>query len=215
MKHYPIEDWADFERGRVSEKTNVAMKNHLATGCKECLKARSMWHTAIELARQEGRYAPPADIVRAAKSSFRLARPEKSSHWLAAMADVVFDSFRQPLAEGVRSSRELARQMLYKYGSTTVHIRVEHEAGGDRYSLVGQILDTKYPEQPVKNVAVRLRTTGEESSKMRTNDFGEFHFEVEALDQVGIEIGRQFRVFVPIAGAKGISASPPKAGNEN
>ena len=215
MKHYSIEDWADFERGHAADKKAAAMEQHLADGCRECAKARTMWQAVIQLAQNEGKYAPPNDAVRSVKSAFALARPEKSAHWVTAVAEAVFDSFRAPVLEGVRSTRTGARQMLYQHGNKSVHIRVQHEAGEQKYSLVGQILDVKNPERPVKNVPVRIRTTAEHSSDMRTNNFGEFHFEVDASDQVGIEIGRQFRFFVPLAESKGLGKAKPNPQHEN
>jgi hypothetical protein len=215
MNHYSIEDWADFARRSLGPRRIAAMEKHLARGCKECVQARSMWQSVIELASKESSYAPPDDVVRSAKAAFILARPEKKAHWLSAMAEVVFDSFRAPLLEGVRASRAGDRQMLYQHGNKSVHIRVQHDATGDHYSLVGQVLDTKNPERPVRNVPVRLRTPGEKASRMKTNDFGEFHFEVDALDQVGIEIGRQFRVMVPLSLSKGPTKATIKTGNEN
>ena len=214
MTHYSIEDWADFGRRAVTKKREAVMQRHLDSGCKQCGQAQSMWQAVMEAAQQETTFEPPADVVRIAKSAYALARPEKGAHWLTDVANMVFDSFREPLPAGVRASRSQARQIMYKHGSLAVDIRVQPEPGTDRYSLVGQVLDTESPDRPPKPRTVLLRAGNERVSKTRTNQFGEFHFEVAGaeLPSVGIEVGRHMRMFVPLRGGQ---ATKPSRLGEN
>ena len=120
------------------------------------------------------------------------------------MAQMVFDSFRQPLPVGVRSSHAAARQLLYKSGSTTVDIRVEPESGTSRLSLVGQVLDAERPDRSVKDLPVVLRSGQDAQTTSVTNEFGEFQFEIEAEENllVGIQVGDLCSIFLPLRGLK-------------
>lgn len=199
MRHFGTEEWADFERQAVSVQRRKAMQQHLDSGCKPCKDSWVMWQGVIEIAEKEKSCEPPAYLVRAAKSSYELVRPLKNTTWTTQIAELMFDSFRQPLVAGVRSGSAAPRQMLYKSGGMTVDIRWEPEPGTNRLSLVGQLLNSVEPDRIPKNVTVVLRAGSDHFASATTNEFGEFHFEVDAREksQIGIEVGDQFQIILP------------------
>ncbi len=104
--------------------------------------------------------------------------PHKSSYPSGAqIARLVFDSFRQPLPEGIRTVGLRARQLLYQAGRFSVDLRLD--TGPDGAFLVGQVMDSTRPDQRVADVPVTLFRSGIRVSKTVTNMLGEFQSELE------------------------------------
>src|SRR3989449_5449084 len=64
MKHFALEDWADFMREVVEPLQRAAMQRHLDEGCKRCLRAVAVWQSVLDVARQEANNQPPKSAVR-------------------------------------------------------------------------------------------------------------------------------------------------------
>lgn len=215
--HFTTEEWADFERQAVPVQRRKAMNRHLELGCKACRDSWMTWQNVLKIAQNESANEPPAFLVRIAKSSYELVRPLEKASWITQIAELAFDSFRQPLLAGVRSSSGAARQMLYKSGGMTVDIRLEPEAGTSRLSLVGQLLDSEKPDRIPQNVPVFLRAGIGHFASTTTNEFGEFHFEIDSQEksQIGIEVGDKFQILLPHPGLRGASRGKAKARGMN
>lgn len=205
MKHYSTVEWADFERGSITSDQKSAMQIHLESGCKPCSNHLTAWRGVVEIGRKETSCQPPAYVIRNAKGAYQLMRPAPGATWVSNLAQMVFDSFRQPLSVGVRASHSAARQLLYKSGSTTVDIRVESQPGTSRLSLVGQVLDAEMPDRSVKDLPIVLRGDKGTQTTTATNEFGEFHFELEATERllVALQVGDWCNIFLPLYESRG------------
>jgi len=128
-------------------------------------------------------------IPRLDKSSSPSEAPRKGLPLGAQIAKLVFDSFRQPLPEGIRNVGPRARQVLYQAGNFAVDLRLE--SGPDRGSLVGQVLDSTRPDQGVADAPVTLFMSGSRVSKTVTNKVGEFMFEFESPNQLRLLIAME------------------------
>ncbi|PYV09408.1 MAG: hypothetical protein DMG23_10975 [Acidobacteria bacterium] len=187
MNHFAIEDWADFARGLASADRKGAMQMHLDNGCGKCAGVVSLWQEILDLAAGESSYQPPESAVRTIKVSYVLEGLRKTFPRGAQIAKLVFDSFRQPLPEGVRNLGPRARQLLYRAGKFAIDLRLD--SGPDRASLVGQVLDSTRPDQGVADVPVTLFKSRTRVLKTVTNRLGEFHFEFEDPNGLRVWIG--------------------------
>jgi len=187
MNHFAIEDWADFARGLASADRKGAMQMHLDNGCGKCAGVVSLWQEILDLAAGESSYQPPESAVRTIKVSYVLEGLRKTFPRGAQIAKLVFDSFRQPLPEGVRNLGPRARQLLYRAGKFAIDLRLD--SGPDRASLVGQVLDSTRPDQGVADIPVTLFKSRTRVLKTVTNRLGEFHFEIEDPNGLRVWIG--------------------------
>ena len=187
MNHFAIEDWADFARGLASADRKGAMQMHLDNGCGKCAGVVSLWQEILDLAAGESSYQPPESAVRTIKVSYVLEGLRKTFPRGAQIAKLVFDSFRQPLPEGIRNLGPRARQLLYRAGKFAIDLRLD--SGPDRASLVGQVLDSTRPDQGVADVPVTLFKSRTRVLKTVTNRLGEFHFEFEDPNGLRVWIG--------------------------
>ena len=187
MNHFAIEDWADFARGLASADRKGAMQMHLDNGCGKCAGVVSLWQEILDLAAGESSYQPPESAVRTIKVSYVLEGLRKTFPRGAQIAKLVFDSFRQPLPEGVRNLGPRARQLLYRAGKFAIDLRLD--SGPDRASLVGQVLDSTRPDQGVADIPVTLFKSRTRVLKTVTNRLGEFHFEFEDPNGLRVWIG--------------------------
>jgi hypothetical protein len=120
------------------------------------------------------------------KGSSHPEAPRKAPGLGAQIAEMVFDSFRQPLPEGVRNVGPRARQVLCQAGNFAVDLRLD--SGADRGSLVGQVLDSTRPDQGIAGAPVTLFMSESRVSKTVTNKFGEFMFEFASPNQLRLLI---------------------------
>lgn len=177
MKHFVMQEWIDFAREVVPQQQSMAMQKHLDSGCLSCHKLAEMWEPAVDCAEREKSYCPPDAYVRTAKAQFALNRPQQSRSRAISCAELVFDSFAQPVAAGIRNSGSHARQLVFMKGNYSIDMRIEPR--GDRLAIVGQVLDTSRADSGLGDIPVHLL-----AYETTTSRFGEFQFEVERMQNL-------------------------------
>ncbi len=201
MAHFSEQAWADFTRGFGAPEKAQGIQAHIAAGCMNCETARRFWDRVQSLALAESAYAPPENLVRMAKLEFTF-RQERAEEWT--LADVLFDSFSQPLVAGVRSSAAIARQVVYEAEGLTVDLRFERMVPSGKVSAVGQILDSRSPRERVTGAPVVVWTeNGQLVATTTANSYGEFQLEFEARDDLRLtaRVGGR-RVRMPLVNLK-------------
>jgi hypothetical protein len=186
--HFSEEDWLDFARAQSGE-TGTALERHLATGCASCAATLRFWHSVLSVAGREAAYAPPDAAVRQVRARFAFAPPKSLLARAAEAATLMFDSFQQPLAAGVRAAGPSPRQMLYKAGSYVVRLRVEPADGSERLSIVGQVVDDADPARMLGDLAVLVLSGKQTVDRTLTNHLGEFALDPEPADNLRLSVG--------------------------
>ena len=174
MKHYGTAEWLQFLRAQVNSAIREAMERHLDMPCQECSNTLELLRKVEGTAQADSRMEVPENAVRMARAIFSLHKPEQVKLNPRTLARLVFDSFRQPAAAGVRSGRQLARQTLYEAGDYTIDLRLEPDLDPTQVVMVGQIANRVAPEQPPGSVPIVLRGGEGEVGRAVTNEFGEF-----------------------------------------
>jgi hypothetical protein len=188
MKHFATQEWVDFVNHIASNDQQAAMQKHLATGCKRCTEAVSLWQKVSKTAAVEASYQPPQDTVRLAKAAFvtsGLAHTKKESKGLI---EVLFDSFQQPALAGARSVAIGTRQMLYRADPFQIDIQIEPKLGSNRLVITGQLLDLSHPGVIGRDIQVTLSNHRGSTVLAATNQFGEFSGEVENSGDLELSI---------------------------
>ena len=189
MSCYTPEKWVDFVRGTMLPEQTADVERHLHSGCPRCSKASSLWRSLADFAKRQVFYEPPESVVRVVKESFSHALAPKASPGFTLVASLVFDSLRQPRPEGVRRSRRpVPQQLLYAAGDYLVDLRVE--GASKRVILVGQVLRSSKPGEPIPSIPVTLQLGSEPLAKSTSNPFGEFQFEFD------FQAGKNFQLAI-------------------
>ena len=191
MRHFSLEQWIDFARQVVGPRERAEMEAHLNEGCKQCSKTLSLWQRMYEAGRRESAYAPPESAIAMAKGTFSIHGPRKMGRASRAIASLLFDSANSPALAGVRSSGGNERQLLYGVSNYRIDVRIEPQHDSDRIALVGQVLNSKTPEQSVGTVPVRLCRGRKVLVEATTTPFGEFDLECH------LARGLQLKVTLP------------------
>ena len=200
--HFNDETWSDFARGVAAEEVRQEIAAHLEQQCAECAAQAQIWQSLAQTARQEQGFNPPTDIVRLVKQEFELAQTPRQT----LLAGLMFDSFAQPVAAGIRAAGVTARQVLYEAGGIAVDLRLESFPGSQQVSAVGQVQDRSSRAFLRPNLPVALLgPAGDELKRIRTNDFGEFHFEFarDRVARIAIEIDASRIIQIPLADLQG------------
>src|SRR5437899_1829405 len=95
MNHFDISKWADFVRGLIEESAQVAMKRHLASGCRKCRHTADLLRKLVTAARNDSQVQVPDYALRCARAIF-LQQPEKVQILPRIPARLLYDSFREP-----------------------------------------------------------------------------------------------------------------------
>jgi hypothetical protein len=179
MKHFTSEEWIDFVNQVTSQKQQEAMKKHLGTGCKHCMKTVTLLQKLHNAAAMEASYQPPVAEVRLARAAFATATGAAQWKEKSSFVEVMFDSFLQPMLAGARSSGLGTRQMLYRADPYQIDIQIEAKLEGNRLMVTGQLLDVSSPGIVGRDVKITLSNHRGNVIHTVTNQFGEFRGEIE------------------------------------
>jgi hypothetical protein len=186
--HFSEEDWLDFARDQAAG-AKAGMQQHLAAGCHPCAATLRFWRSALAVAARGAAVdGPPESAVRQARASFQSVRPKGLVARAAEAAALAFDSFRQPLPAGVRTTGASPRQTLYQAGPYVLRLRVEPGPASDRLSVVGQVVDDADPTRAMKDLAVLVFNGTHPVDRTLTNDLGEFELEPEPADNLRLSV---------------------------
>ncbi len=205
MEHFPAGDWIDFARGVLPAARSELIQAHLLQGCTECLRSSGTWSLAVSLSEKEPAYRPPDDVVNAIKAAYAPACPERWLPEIAQFARLIFDSFKQPELAMVRGPLPSSRLLLHEATPFTIDLRLDSDPLRKRISLMGQILNSRDPEQPATGIDVILLSGGRLVQKTSANAAGEFDLDLVPEDNL--------QLFVNIRGQRAIAIALPDMNN--
>jgi hypothetical protein len=177
MKHFTSEEWIDFVNRVVPSDKQKDMQEHLG-GCKRCGKVMNLWQKVQKTATTAASYQPADEIVRVAKAQFAIGGPGAKRRETNSLIEVLFDSFSQRALAGARSVGTETRQMLYRAEPYQIDVQIEAQAEGNSLVVTGQLMDARHPEVAGSDVLVTLSNRRGHQVKTVTNQFGEFHGEI-------------------------------------
>lgn len=201
MSHYTVEVWADWARGHLSQELSTRMNEHLREACSDCRTAQDLWSQIAVVAGRELDYEPPEPVLRHARALFAQHRIDSLLNRPVRVAELLFDSWRSPRPEGVRSLQPSTRHLNYKAGSYFIDVRIEERTGSETAAVVGQLM--RHPEATrlsLEGLSVILTSGRTTLAETRTNRFGEFVFEMDpdVENHLAIGVGDEFAVVVPL-----------------
>jgi CheY-like chemotaxis protein len=103
-------------------------------------------------------------------------------------APLVFDSFLQPALAGIRSSQPTCRQLRYESGALVADLSLERQGDSQHVTLMGQVLDNAKGEPQLGGVPIVIQGHTGLLGIVKTNEWGEFHFEFESEPGITLEI---------------------------
>jgi hypothetical protein len=188
MKHFTTQDWIDFANEAIAKSKRQEMEQHLQEGCTRCKETVSFWQKVRQTAKSAAESQPPEDAVRIAKAGFSAGRLGGKPTRVPGLVEVLFDSFLQPLAEGVRSASSGTRQMLYRAEPYQVDLQIEAKPGVNKLVVTGQLLDLRNPDAPGRNVPVIISNLRGQVVQTVTNEFGEFREEIQSSSDLELKL---------------------------
>jgi hypothetical protein len=187
MKHFTSGEWVDFVNELVTGSKRQEMDRHLEEGCQSCEKTAKLWQKVRQTAAAAAESQPPEHAVRIAKARFCAERGRKPIA-VPGLVQVLFDSFLQPLVAGARSSGSEMRQMLYRADPYQIDLQIEAKPGTNKLVVTGQLLDTRDPDKPGRDIPVVLSNLRGQVVSTMTNEFGEFREEIQASSDLELKL---------------------------
>jgi hypothetical protein len=177
VRHFDINEWADYVRDTVSSNQNQLMQAHLQAGCSKCQKIKALLSKFAAVCSREASYQIPRAAEQQVKAMIGLAKAPRRSALQRLWATLIYDSVNDPQPVGVRGTHQINRQVLFHAGDYSVDLRFEHEKGSASMVLVGQIANQKTPDELLANLPVILVAGNREVTRSISNTFGEFQLE--------------------------------------
>jgi hypothetical protein len=197
-RHFAEEEWADFVNQQLSTQKAGVMQGHLDSGCKSCVAELEAWKLVHVAGHRESSYEPPEWALRYVRNTFAaMSKPQtQATKKDVQIPRLVFDSFWQPAAVGVRSTSGSLRQMRYKAEEIGVELRLGPELGSERISVAGQVFKTaeSRPEENLAGMRVIITSALGKVVEALTNQFGEF--------QMSFLPGRDLNLYFAMANEK-------------
>jgi hypothetical protein len=193
-----LKAWGCIDLGnhKASDGRRQEMNQSKASDRKEHPETEALWQKVSKAAAAEPGYQPPLQKVCAVKSAFTMAGRAAQRQQAGGLIQLLFDSFSQPAAAGVRSESMRIRQMLYRADPYQIDFHIESQPEQNRYVITGQLVDLSHPEMVGRDVEVTISDGRESIVNTITNQFGEFHGEVK--DSGDLEITFVGRTGKPI-----------------
>ncbi len=201
MRHFSAAEWLELARDSTLLEQRSLMERHLADGCDKCRKLSAMWSEVVEISRREPSYTPPMDAVHSAKAAFVSERSWKWLPKIAQVAQLIFDSFRQPAPAAMRGAAATCRQLLQEAKPFVIDLRVEYEPARKIVRLTGQVLNSNEPDKEVSDVEAFLLKGEDLLSRTRANASGEFDLDFQEQEDL--------HLFIDIRGRKVIEIQLP------
>lgn len=181
MAHVRDEEWIDFVRGTLPAARVAVVTAHLERGCPRCLKLRNLWQSAVEMASRDRMYTPPAAAVRIAQAQFASAPVGENPPPLRAL--LVFDSFRNAVAAGVRGAAAAPRQLLFVAGPISVDLRLE-QSDSAHTLLIGQVARHAACAADAGICRITMLKGDRQTAATSTDHLGEFELRFEPHDDL-------------------------------
>ena len=103
-------------------------------------------------------------------------------------APLIFDSSRQFASAGMRSLEPRCRQLRYETDTLVADLSLEKEGDSERITLTGQVLDTSKKKPQLGSVPIVIQGLAGLIGVVKTNEWGEFHSEIEPEPGITLEI---------------------------
>ena len=167
MSHLNNENLVAYVEGRLASRELQFAKAHLDT-CTDCASELRTWANLFETLHGSQLQDPPADAIRNCGAIYQIPKP--ASKLRQVIARLVFDSFREPLAVGVRGE-SAAQQLLIQAEDLDLHLRVSHKPR----AIVGQLLQ-RSDSRFVSGARLSIVKQGVPIETTITDGLGEFRF---------------------------------------
>ena len=184
MKHYAIDQWADFTRGLLTGEQRTQMQGHLQSGCLRCRHLSDFTAELAATCTGLGTHPVPESTVRLARAIFPVRVPDRPQRGNRLPIELIFDSFLVPSPVGLRATWQVGWQGLYRAGDCSVDLRVEPELNSSRAAVVGQITNHALPGLEMGDLPVCLRSGKQVVAETLSNRFGEFQMEYDQQSQL-------------------------------
>jgi len=174
MKHAKAEEWSDRQR---------AMQERWGA-----IETLTRWQKAPYGANRRGQVPAPQGKSSRGEAAFATACLASKPEETGGLIQLLFDSFSQPPCPGTRSAATRIRQMLYRAEPYQVDLQIDLQQQRNRLIVTGQLLDVNRPEIFARDVQVTLSNCGASIATTVTNQFGEFHGEIENSGDLDISL---------------------------
>ena len=208
MKHYTIDQWADFTRGLLTREQRALMQDHLNGGCQKCRRLSEFTTKVAVTCTGLAMHPVPESMVRLARAIFPVRVPDRPKRGNRLPIELIFDSFLVPSAVGLRASWQLGWQGMYRAGDCSVDLRIEPELNSSRAAVIGQIANRVLPELEMGNLPVCLRSGKLVVAETLSNRFGEFQMEYAQRPQLRLCINLRDSKSIQVPLKKVISDEP-------
>ena len=146
MKHYAIDQWADFTRGLIAVRNVRRCRRTSTSGCQKCGQLSDFTTRLTVTCTSLAADPIPESTVRLARAIFPVRVHDRPKRGNRLPIELIFDSFLVPSPVGLRATWQVGWQGLYRAGDCSLDLRIEPELKSSRAAVIGQITNHVLPE---------------------------------------------------------------------
>ncbi len=178
MSHVTNDDLVAYVEGRLKGQALQSLRIHFE-GCASCAKELRNWAELFETLHGSQLQDPPAYAIRNSLAIYQIPKPASTVKQV--LARLVFDSFREPLAVGVRGPAD-AQQLLLQGEGMDLHLRVSQAPP----AIVGQLLK-RSERRYVSGARLSIIKQGVPVETTISDALGEFRFRQVPVGELRLE----------------------------
>ena len=187
--HVGVEEVIEYVEGNAAPDARQGMETHFST-CSSCRDLLGEYELLLTQMNEDASFEPPAELVQWGINLFQpILQPAKETVGKKIkkfVAALVFDTYDEPMLDGVRRVGAPPRQLLFRSGDVDVDVKIESMEAEDRITLVGQVLSSG--SSFFDNTPVKLESHGVVRFRTQTNLVGEFSFDEVPKDTYHLSV---------------------------
>ena len=169
--HVKLSVLYDFIAGNIA--LEALDREHIVV-CEQC-RSDIIWLQWIaDFGAQERKYEPSAWALANVENVFRLKKSGDVTIARETVANLVYDSFREPRPAGIRRRDLPSRQALYRTENVQLDLKIQ--LGDEKGLIIGQIF-TETGNVGVHGLEIEITQAGQLVGRSITNALGEFVFQ--------------------------------------
>ncbi len=168
MQHLTTEQLIGYAEAGLPEQQMRLIQQH-AQECRACNSELNHWVSMFALMQGFSLQSAPRDAVQRCRDIYGISKPV--SRLREILATLVFDSFEQPLAAGVRGDAD-SRQLLLSADDLDLHVRISQTSN----VILGQLLQ-RSDKRFVSGARIQIFWKNETVGTTVTDSLGEFRIQ--------------------------------------
>ncbi len=188
LSHFSLPEFVGYQRRDLPRDLDLSVEKHLQENCTSCWATHDFAKHLTEVIRRDQLATPPSAVLARARNLFQVVPPPtgQPGNILSSTARLIFDSFLQPAAVGIRGGMRMDRHLVFNDRELVLDVHIEPEEEAEQQSITGQVQSSSRSDAQLVGLPVILTEGPRILMSTHTSGHGEFVFSAAPRREVAL-----------------------------